>query len=107
MVRRSTKKHQGSRENLQAKSKKEYHTIKKTEKETESTILKHGKCIWEDSNNRKKKLKKEHITDKMKKNRSRRVIKVTQQIKSNVDNGRKIWEIKRKVQRKKIEPSYY
>ena len=48
----------------------------------------------------RKKLIKEHITDKMKENRSRRIIKVAQQIKSNVDNGGKIWEVKRKVQRK-------
>ena len=50
------------------------------------------------------KLIKEHITDKMKENRSRRIIKVAQQIKSNVDNGGKIWEIKRKVQRKNQTP---
>ena len=36
----------------------------------------------------------------MKENRSRRIIKVAQQIRSNVDNGGKIWEVKRKVQRK-------
>ena len=46
------------------------------------------------------KLIKGHITDKRKENRSRRIIKVEQQIKSNVDNGGKIWKIKRKVQRK-------
>ena len=46
------------------------------------------------------KLIKEHIADKMKENRARRIIKVAQQIKSNVDNGGKIWDIKRKVQRK-------
>ena len=50
------------------------------------------------------KLIKEHITDKMKENRSRRIIKVAQQIKSNVDNGGKIWEIKRKVQRQNQTP---
>ena len=50
------------------------------------------------------KLIKEHITDKMKENRSRRIIKVAQQIKSNVDNGGKIWEVKRKVQRKYQAP---
>ena len=47
---------------------------------------------------------KEHITDKMKENRSKRIIKVAQQIKSNVDNGGKIQEIKRKVQRKNQTP---
>ena len=40
----------------------------------------------------------------MKENRSRRIIKVAQQIKSNVDNGGKIWEVKRKVQRKNQTP---
>ena len=36
------------------------------------------------------KLIKEHTADKMKENRSKRIIKVAQQIKSNVDNGGKI-----------------
>ena len=40
----------------------------------------------------------------MKENRSKSIIKVAQQIKSNVDNGGKIWEIKRKVQRKNQTP---
>ena len=40
------------------------------------------------------KLIKEHITDKMKETGSRKIIKVAQQIKSNVDNRGKIWEIK-------------
>ena len=35
----------------------------------------------------------------MKENRTRKIIKVTQPIKSNVDNGGKIWEIKQKVQK--------
>ena len=47
---------------------------------------------------------KEHLADKMKESRSRRIIKVAQQIKSNVDNGGKIWEVKRKVQRKNQTP---
>ena len=50
------------------------------------------------------KLIKEHITDKMKENRSKKIIKVAQQIKSNVDNGGKIWEVKLKVQRKNQTP---
>ena len=40
----------------------------------------------------------------MKENRSRRIIKVAQQIKSNVENERKIWEVKRKIQRKNQTP---
>ena len=50
------------------------------------------------------KLIKEHITDKMKENRSRRIIKVAQQIKSNVDNGGKILEFKQNFQRKNQTP---
>ena len=40
----------------------------------------------------------------MKENRSRRIIKVAQQIKSNVENEGKIWEVKRKIQRKNQTP---
>ena len=40
----------------------------------------------------------------MKENRSKSIIKVAQQTKSNVDNGGKIWEIKQKVQRKNQTP---
>ena len=40
----------------------------------------------------------------MEENRSRRIIKVARQIKSNVGNGEKIWEIKRKVQIKNQTP---
>ena len=50
------------------------------------------------------KLIKEHITDKMKENRSRRIIEVAQQIKLNGGNGGKIREIKQKVQRKNQTP---
>ena len=50
------------------------------------------------------KLIEEHITDKMKENRCRSIIKVAQQIKSNLDNGGEIWEIKRKLQRKNQAP---
>ena len=46
------------------------------------------------------KLIKEHITNKMDEYRNRGIIKVAQQMKSNVSNVGKIWEIKQKVQRK-------
>ena len=47
---------------------------------------------------------KKHITDKLKENRSTKIIKVAQQIKPKVDNGRKIWEIKQNVKRKNQIP---
>ena len=46
------------------------------------------------------KLIEEHITDKLKENRSKRIIKIAQQIKSEEDNGGKLWELKRRAQRK-------
>ena len=53
------------------------------------------------------KLIEEHITDKMKENRSRRIIKVAQQLKSNADNGEKMWEVKRKSSEKISYTSHY
>ena len=50
------------------------------------------------------KLIKKHITDKMKENRSTWIIKVAQQIKSNVGNGEKIREIKWNFQKKNQIP---
>ena len=43
----------------------------------------------------------------MKENRSRRIIKIAQLTKSNVDNGGEIWEIRWKVQENKSNNSYY
>ena len=40
----------------------------------------------------------------MKKKYNTRIIKVERQIKSNVDNGGKTWEIKQKVRRKNQTP---
>ena len=51
MINGQSKQHQGNRENLQAKYKKGYNAIKKTE----SIKSKHRKYISEDSNNRKNK----------------------------------------------------
>ena len=73
-----------------------------TEKKTESTK---SENIYEKTVITERiKLIKEHITDKMKENRSKKIIKVVQQIRSNVDNGGRIWEVKLKVQRKNQTP---
>ena len=70
--------------------------LKRREK-TENTISKYGKCIWKYSSNRKNK------THKGTHNRQNER-KQAQQIKSNVDNKGKIWEINWKVQRKNQVP---
>ena len=44
---------------------------------------------------------KEHIINKLKESRGNKVHKIADSIKRNVDNGSKIWEVKRRVTKKK------
>ena len=50
---------------------------------------------------------KEHITEKYKEVRSKRInrIGIAQEIRENVDNGGKIWEVKRRLE-KKVQAPY-
>ena len=51
------------------------------------------------------KILKEHITEKYKKGRSKRINRIAQQIQENVNNGGKIWEVKRRLE-KKVQTPY-
>ena len=48
---------------------------------------------------------KEHITEKYKEGRSKRINRTAQEIRENVDNGGKIWEVKRRL-KKKVQTPY-
>ena len=48
---------------------------------------------------------KEHVTEKYKEVRSKRINHIAQKIRENVDNGGKIWEVKRRLE-KKVQMSY-
>ena len=48
---------------------------------------------------------KEHITDKYKKDRSKRINRIAQEIRENIDNGGKIWELKRRLEKEVQKPS--
>ena len=48
---------------------------------------------------------KEHITEKYKEVRSKRINHIAQEIRENVDNGGKIWEVKRRLE-KKVQMPY-
>ena len=48
---------------------------------------------------------KEHITEKYKEGRSKRINHIAQEIRENVDNGGKIWEVKRRLE-KKVQTPY-
>ena len=50
------------------------------------------------------KILKEHIIDKLKESRATKISKVAELIKNNVDNGGKIWEVKRKLKKKEQNP---
>ena len=50
------------------------------------------------------KILKEHIIDKLKESRAAKISKVAELIKKNVDNGVKIWEVKRKLKKKEQNP---
>ena len=47
---------------------------------------------------------KEHITEKYKEGRSKRINCIAQEIRENVDNGGKIWEVKRRLEKKVQTP---
>ena len=48
---------------------------------------------------------KEHITEKYKEVRSKRINRIAQEIRENVDNGGKIWGVKRRLE-KKVQTPY-
>ena len=48
---------------------------------------------------------KEHITEKYKEGRSKRKNRIALETRENVDNGGKIWEVKRRLE-KKVQTPY-
>ena len=52
------------------------------------------------------KLLMEHITDKIKERRGNQIKQIAESISNNIDKGRKIWEVKRKVKRKDETPHF-
>ena len=52
------------------------------------------------------KLLKEHITDEIKEGRGNRIKQIAESINNNIDNGRKICAVERKVKRKDETPNY-
>ena len=52
----------------------------------------------------RKKILKEHITEKYKEGRSKRIKHIAQQIRENINKGGKIWEVKRRLEKKVQTP---
>ena len=50
------------------------------------------------------KILKELVTDKIKDKRATKLSKIAESVKNNVDNGGKIWKIKRKIKKKEQNP---
>ena len=81
---------------------------KKGDKESCERINKNTERIKERTSSRNKllqqekiveriKMVKEHIIDKQKESRGNKIRKIADNIKRNVNNGSKIWEVKRRV----------
>ena len=51
------------------------------------------------------KILKEHITEKYKEGKSKRICRIAQETREDVGNGGKIWELKRKLE-KKVQTRY-
>ena len=51
------------------------------------------------------KILKEHITEKYKEGRSKKINHIAEKVRENVDGGDKIWKVKRKIE-KKIQTPY-
>ena len=80
--------------------RKDIMQLKRQEK-TENTISDmENALLWEDGHGRKNKT--HNRTHNRQNSRDKRIIKVAQQIKSNIGNEGKIWAIKKKVQRKNL-----
>ena len=52
------------------------------------------------------KLLKEHITDQIKEGKGNQIKEIGESMSINIDNGRKIWEVKRKVKVKDETPHF-
>ena len=52
------------------------------------------------------KLLTEHITDKIKEGKGNQIKGIGESMSTNIDNGRKIWEVKQKVKRKDETPHF-
>ena len=74
---------------------------KRLREEYSTTVQLHEKILILE----RKKTLKEHITEKYKEGRSKRINHIAQEIKENVDNGGKIWEVKRRLE-KKVQTPY-
>ena len=52
------------------------------------------------------KILKEHIIDKLRDGRAKKIEKIAESIKNNIDNGGKIWEVKRKFKKRDQTPHF-
>ena len=63
-------------------------------------IFNHSRTSKKDINVERIKILKEHITEKYKEGRSKRINHIAQEIRQNIDNGGKIWKVKRRLEKK-------
>ena len=73
---------------------------KKLRMELKTTKNKLEKCVLLE----RVEILKDHIIHKLKESRAIKISKVAESVKNNLDNGGKIWEVKRKLKKKEQNP---
>ena len=105
MVRSNRNFHKNCTKNKNKNPRKDIKELQKIRKrlreEYSTTVELHEKILILE----RIKTLKEHITEKYKEGRSKRINRIAQEIRENVDNGGKIWEVKRRLE-KKVQTPY-
>ena len=91
--------YEASRKNCKKNPRKGIREVQKVRKNLRITIRNTTDACEERILKGKFKFLKEHITDKIKEGRGDQIKQVAESISSDIDNGRKIWEVKHNVKK--------
>ena len=100
MVRSNRNFHKSCKKTKKKNPRKDIKVLQKIRKrlreEYSTTVELHEKILILE----RTKTLKEHITEKYKEDKSKRINLIAQEISENVDNGGKIWEVMRRLEKK-------
>ena len=105
MERRSRRCNQASTENCKKKPKKRQE-LQKIRKNLRIKIRNTTDALKKRTREDRFKLLKKHIKDKIKESRGNQIKRIAESISNNIDNHKKIWEVKPKVKRKHETPYF-
>ena len=103
MDRGSMRCYEASRKNCKKKPKERCKGGTEGKKESQDNNKKYKDACEKRILKGRFKFLKEHITDKIKEGRVHQITQLAESISNNIDNGRKIWEVKHTV-KKRMKP---